>query len=67
LARGAVWPMIVVVAFDLAQCGCLWVPRTLSFDLHVLVYEAAEPVSSEHADGRTGTWRVAACGRALIQ
>ena len=47
----------------------LWVPRTLvtSCDLHVLVDEAAEPVSSEHADGRPGAWRGVACGRALIQ
>ena len=38
-----------------------------SCDLHVLVDEAAEPVSSERPDGRAGTWRSAACGRALIQ
>jgi hypothetical protein len=38
-----------------------------SCDLHVLVEEAAEPDSSERVDGRPGTWRAAACGRALIQ
>jgi hypothetical protein len=35
--------------------------------LHVLVDEAAEPVSSEHADGGPTAWQVADCGRALIQ
>jgi hypothetical protein len=34
-----------------------------SCDLQVLVDEAAEPVLSEHTDGRPGTWRAAACGR----
>ena len=29
--------------------------------------EAVEPVSSEHAGGRPGTWRVAGRGRALVQ
>jgi len=29
--------------------------------------ETAESVSSEHADGRPGTWRVSACGRPLIE
>ena len=37
-----------------------------SCDLQVLVDEAAEPVPSEHADGRHGTWRVAG-GRVLVQ
>jgi hypothetical protein len=31
------------------------------------VDEAAEPVSSERADARFGTWRGVACGRSLIQ
>jgi hypothetical protein len=31
--------------------------RVTSCDLHILVYEAAEPVSSEHADARPRTWR----------
>ena len=32
----------------------------MSRDLHVLVEEAAEPVSSEHVDGRAGwSWGVA--------
>ena len=30
-------------------------------------WEAAESVLSEHADGRPGTWRDAACGWVLIQ
>ena len=34
---------------------------------HILVDEAAEPVSSEHADARSGTRRGVACGRALVQ
>ena len=38
-----------------------------SCDLQVLVDEAAEPVPSEHADGRPGTWRRVACGRAPVQ
>ena len=38
-----------------------------SCDLHVFVDEAAESVSSKDADGRTGAWRGAACGRSLIQ
>jgi hypothetical protein len=41
--------------------------RVTLCDLQVLVDEAAEPISSEHADGRPGTWRDAACGRSLIQ
>src|SRR5262245_46984895 len=41
--------------------------RVTSGDLHVLVDEAAEPVTSQHADGRPRTWRDAARGRALIQ
>jgi hypothetical protein len=35
--------------------------------LHVLVDEAVKPVSSEHADGGPTAWRVAGCGRALVQ
>ena len=41
--------------------------RVTLCDLQVLVDEAAEPVSSEHADCRLGTWRGAACGRSLIE
>jgi hypothetical protein len=41
--------------------------RVTSCDLHILVDEAAESVSAEHADGRPATWRGVACGRALIQ
>ena len=41
--------------------------RVTLCDLQVLVEEAAEPVSSEHADGGPGFWRDAACGRSLIQ
>ena len=37
-----------------------------SCDLDVLVEEAAKPISSEYADGRSGTWWGVACGRALI-
>ena len=39
----------------------------MSCDLHVFVYEAAQPVSSKHAAGRRGMWRYAACGRVLMQ
>ena len=39
----------------------------MSCDLHILVEEAAEPVSSERPDGRAGGWGSAACGRALLQ
>ena len=38
-----------------------------SCDLHILVYEAAEPVSSKRSDGRTGARRSAACGWLLMQ
>jgi hypothetical protein len=38
-----------------------------SCDLPVFVDEAAEPVSSKHAAGRSGLWRRAACGRVLMQ
>ena len=41
--------------------------RVTLCDMQVLVDEAAEPVSSEHAGGRPRTWRGAASGRALIQ
>ena len=41
--------------------------RVTSCGLQILVDEAAEPISSKHADGRPGTWRDAACGRSLIQ
>ena len=39
----------------------------MSCDLHVLVDEAAEPVSSQRPDGRSGARRSAARGRALMQ
>jgi len=38
-----------------------------SRDLHVLVEEATESVSSEHADGRAGRSSGVANGRALLQ
>jgi hypothetical protein len=38
-----------------------------SCDLHVLVDEAAEPISSDGPDSRRGTWGSAAGGRALMQ
>ena len=41
--------------------------RVTLCDLHVLVDEAVEPVPSEHVDVRSGMWRGAVCGRALIQ
>jgi hypothetical protein len=34
---------------------------------HVLVYEAAEPASSQRPNGALGSWRGVACGRALMQ
>jgi hypothetical protein len=44
------------------------VPRTPScHDLHVFVYEATEPISSQWPDGRAGAWVSAACGRVLTQ
>jgi hypothetical protein len=41
--------------------------QVTSCDLQVHVDEAAEPVSSEHADGRPKTWWGTAYGRALIE
>ena len=38
-----------------------------SCDLHILVDEAAEPVSSQRPDGRSGAWGSGAGGRALMQ
>ena len=38
-----------------------------SCDVQVLVYEAAEPVSSHRPDDRTGTWWSAAGGRVLVE
>jgi hypothetical protein len=38
-----------------------------SCDVHVLVEEAAEPVSSERADGCARTRGSAGCGRVLIE
>ena len=36
-----------------------------SWDLHIFVYETAEPVSSQRPDGRCGGRGSAACGRLL--
>jgi hypothetical protein len=41
--------------------------RVTSCDLQLLVDDAAEPVSSEHADACPRTRLCAACGRALVQ
>jgi hypothetical protein len=41
--------------------------RVTSCNRHVLMDETAESVSAEHVDHRPGTWRSAACGRALIE
>jgi hypothetical protein len=38
-----------------------------SCDLHVLVYEAAESISSQLLDGRSGGRGSAACGRLLTE
>ena len=38
-----------------------------SCDLHVLVYEAAEPASSQRPNGRFGERGSGACGRTLMQ
>ena len=38
-----------------------------SCDLHVLVHETAESVSSQQPNRRTGGWGSAACGRVLMQ
>jgi hypothetical protein len=38
-----------------------------SCDLHVLVYEAAEPVSLQRPDGCSGVRGSGACGRTLMQ
>jgi hypothetical protein len=38
-----------------------------SCDLHVLVHETAEPVTSEGLDGRGGRWGSATGGRVLIK
>jgi hypothetical protein len=39
----------------------------MSCDLHVLVEEAAEPVSSQGPDGLSRAWGSGACGWALVQ
>jgi len=39
----------------------------MSCELDVLVEEAAEPVTSERPDDRSGGWRGTARGRALMQ
>ena len=39
----------------------------ISCDLHILVYEAAESVSSQQPNRGTGGWGSAACGRVLMQ
>ena len=41
--------------------------RVTSCSLQVFVDEAAEPVSSLHADGRSRTWQGSAYGRPLVQ
>ena len=56
---------LYAVRYSIHACGCREPGHVMR--QHVLVDEAAEPVSSEHAGGRPGTWRDAACGRALIQ
>jgi hypothetical protein len=38
-----------------------------SCDLHILVYEATEPIASERPNGRAGVWGSAACGRVGFQ
>jgi hypothetical protein len=38
-----------------------------SCDVHVFVYEAAEPVPSQWPDRRAGVWGSVACGRVLTQ
>ena len=38
-----------------------------SCDLHVLVHEAAESISSQRPECSTGRWGSGACGRLLIQ
>jgi hypothetical protein len=38
-----------------------------SGDLHILVYETAEPVSSQRPDGRCAGWGSVASGRVLIE
>ena len=47
----------------------LWVPGILhtSRDLLIFVEEAAEPVSSEHVNGRAGGSRGVVHGRPLVQ
>ena len=39
----------------------------MSCDLDVLVYEAAESISSQRAECRSGRWGSGACGRLLTQ
>ena len=48
-----------------AACGCREPCHLMR--QHVLVDEAADPVSSEQPDGRLGSWSDAARRRALIQ
>src|SRR5215203_4132616 len=38
-----------------------------SCDLHVLVYQAAESISSQRSERRCGRWGSGACGRLLMQ
>jgi hypothetical protein len=38
-----------------------------SCDLHILVYQAAESISSQRPDGSSGRWGSGACGRLLMQ
>src|SRR4051794_35874351 len=41
--------------------------QVTSRDVHVLVYEAAEPVSTQRSDGRARAWGSGAGGLALMQ
>jgi len=66
-----VWPLGVVVRGVLGQHSTE-VPvgaenPLTSCDLHVLVYEAAESVSSQWSECRSGRWGSGACGRLLMQ
>jgi len=39
----------------------------MSCDLHILVYQAAESISSQRPEWRSGRWGSGACGRLLMQ
>jgi hypothetical protein len=57
LAQGAVWPMIVVVAFELAECGC----RVSLVGDQEAVEELAADRSDEALGDRVGPWRLHRC------